>query len=140
MAGNWDSQMLTKHLFLLHDLVEIDNALIAMPIDGAEAVIASISASNALSNALSIDAGNIKLQKVRCDIAKRGAMAKLASDPKQKDKIFVKECWKDWQEIPSKYKSKVKFAKDMLDKCEHLESQKVITDWCAKWGKEQPAG
>lgn len=79
--------------------------------------------------------------------AYRGAIAKLADDPKQKDKAKVKECWEAWQRNPidaigkQKYKSKDAFAKDML-KYESLESTQVITRWCREWEKEhgtQPA-
>lgn len=71
----------------------------------------------------------------RSFIAKHASIAKLKKDPKQKEKIFVFDCWKAWQEKPSSYKFKSDFAKDMLDKCEHLESQKKIEDWCRDWEK-----
>ena len=64
---------------------------------------------------------------------------KLGKDPKQVEKLFVLDCWKKWQQFPLTYTSKTAFANDMLDKCEHLESQKVITDWCREWEKEHPA-
>jgi hypothetical protein len=74
--------------------------------------------------------------------AKKGASGKIAKDPKQTDKAFVFDCWQSWQKNPNSYKGKAKFAKDMLNKCEHLESQKVIEDWCREWEKNtgtQPA-
>jgi hypothetical protein len=58
---------------------------------------------------------------------------RLENDPKQAEKLFVKECWEKWQQAPSSYKNKTKFANDMLEKCEHLTSQKKITDWCREW-------
>jgi len=73
-------------------------------------------------------------------MAKKGALAKIASDPKQKEKSFVRECWQDWQKNPDSYKSKAAFGKDMLQKCEHLDSQKKIEDWCREWEKTNPAG
>ena len=75
----------------------------------------------------------------RSFIAKHASIAKLKKDPKQKEKIFVFDCWKAWQEKPSSYKFKSDFAKDMLDKCEHLESQKKIEDWCRDWEKTHSA-
>ena len=74
-------------------------------------------------------------------LARKGAQAKLARDPKQKDKERVLECWKAWKKTPldrdgkPKYKGKEAFAKDML-KFESLESTQVITRWCRKWEKE----
>lgn len=88
------------------------------------------------------------LERLRLKISSRAAArVKLASDPKQKDKEQVFECWKAWQETPldhegkKKYKGKEAFAKDML-KFESLESTQVITRWCRGWEKKhvtQPA-
>jgi hypothetical protein len=73
---------------------------------------------------------------------KKGAIAKLANDPKQQEKIIVKECWEAWQIKPDQYKNKTKFANAMIDKfkpdnpdedSKHLSSVKVITDWCREW-------
>jgi hypothetical protein len=78
--------------------------------------------------------------RTRSYLARRAAIAKMAADPKQKEKKFVCECWKEWQEQPGRYKGKAAFARDMLNKCEHLESQKKIEDWCRDWEKANPAG
>lgn len=69
-------------------------------------------------------------------MAKKGSDAKNESDPKQAEKEFVRSCWMDWQEKPDSYKSKAAFARDMLDKCEHLVSTKKIEDWCRMWEAE----
>ena len=71
--------------------------------------------------------------------AKQGALEKLSKDPKQHEKLFVKECWEKWKKEPLSYKSKTEFANDMLDKCEHLKSQKRITDWCREWEALTPS-
>jgi hypothetical protein len=68
--------------------------------------------------------------------ARAGAKAKLANDPKQTEKYFVRECWGAWQQKPDSYKGKAEFARDMLTKCEYLTSQKKIEDWCREWEKE----
>ena len=68
-------------------------------------------------------------------MAYRAALARVAADPKQKEKAFVFQCWQDWQKKPESYKSKAAFAKDMLTKCEKLDSQKVIEDWSRAWEK-----
>ena len=75
-------------------------------------------------------------------LAIRGIKAKLAKDPKQKDKKLVRECWDDWQRNPfydgkKRYKGKAAFARDMLTKFQSLESSDVIATWCRMWEKEQ---
>jgi len=73
----------------------------------------------------------------RTALAKRGAAAKIASDPKQADKALVRQCWDDWQKHPDRYKGKSAFARDMLDKFPNLKSQRVICDkWCPAWEVE----
>jgi hypothetical protein len=69
----------------------------------------------------------------KSDQGRRGAMARIAKDPKQKDKTAVFECWRKWQLEPANYKSKAAFARDMLSKYENLKSQKKIEDWCREW-------
>lgn len=69
----------------------------------------------------------------RVDTATKGAKAKLAIDPKQKDKALVKECWDEWQKQPNRYKGKAAFARDMREKYPSLDSQPVIEGWCRKW-------
>ncbi|MBC7501454.1 MAG: hypothetical protein H7315_13290 [Herminiimonas sp.] len=71
------------------------------------------------------------------NIALKGATNRHAVDPKQRDKKFVFECWTDWQVKPEQYKGKADFARSMVDKCEHLESTKVIEDWCRAWAGSQ---
>ena len=65
--------------------------------------------------------------------AQRSVRNKLAADPKQAAKINVRECWDLWQNEPSRYKGKAAFARDMLDKHESLENQRVIERWCKEW-------
>lgn len=70
------------------------------------------------------------------------AKKRLANDPKQAEKKFVRECWNEWQKSPEQYKNNTKFATAMIDKFrpenpeeegKHLSSVKVITEWCADW-------
>lgn len=65
--------------------------------------------------------------------AKLNVYKKLRSDPKQKEKIKVRECWELWHKEPKRYKSKAAFARDMLSKFEALENQRVIERWCKEW-------
>lgn len=64
--------------------------------------------------------------------ARRAALARAPH--KRAEKEFVKQCWEEWRIDHSLYKSKAAFARDMLDKCEHITSQKKIEDWCREWG------
>lgn len=70
--------------------------------------------------------------------AQRAAAARHAEDPKQQEKAFVFDLWKGWRSSPGRYRSKAQFAKDMIDKCEHLKSTKKIEDWCREWEKSEP--
>lgn len=65
--------------------------------------------------------------------AAQNAEKRHAKDPKRSEKDFIFDCWKLWQEKPQQYKSKAAFARAMLDKCEHIVSQKKIEDWCREW-------
>lgn len=124
--------------FLIHALIEIDNALIGVFMDGRGALVAAIEAYEALSNAMSIASKDKGLQEIRRKFAVSGALGKLQNDPKQREKKFVHDCWIRWQSAPNSYKSKAAFARDMLAKCEHLESSKKIEDWCRAWEKKSP--
>ncbi len=68
-------------------------------------------------------------------IKREAANIRWQLDPRNNEKAFVKECWLDWKKSPNKYSSKAEFARDMLDKSEHLTSAKVIEDWCREWDK-----
>jgi hypothetical protein len=57
------------------------------------------------------------------------------TDPKTQQKEKVRECWCAWQVTPKSYRTKAAFARDMLEKYEHLTSQKKIEDWCREWEK-----
>ncbi|WP_155848163.1 hypothetical protein [Advenella kashmirensis] len=72
----------------------------------------------------------------------KAAAKRLLNDPKQEEKKFIYECWKEWKKNSINYKSKAAFARDMIEKCEYLTSTKKIEDWCREWEKEtttQPA-
>jgi len=74
----------------------------------------------------------------REETAKSGAAAKLANDPRRAEKQFIRDCWQDWRDGKTEYKSKAAFARDMIQKCEHLTSIKKVEDWCREWEKEHP--
>lgn len=136
---NDSNKVVHAELFLILALIEIDYANMNTIIDSVVAVGSAIEAANAFSNAIAIISENEKLQDIRKDFAYRGAIARIERDPKQHDKKFVYKCWQEWQENPKRYRSKAAFARDMIDKCEHIVSNKKIEDWCRKWGKPNPA-
>lgn len=72
------------------------------------------------------------------DIARRSAEMRRKIDPRTSEKEFVHDCWRRWRLNPDAYRSKAEFARDMLEKCEHLKSQKKIEDWCREWEKLEP--
>lgn len=115
-----EDKVIYAELYFLLALIEIDNAYIAMTFNPVDAVTSAIEAANALANAIAIKSENEKLKKVRRDMAYRGAIARIKLDPKQNDKKFVFACWQEWQDSPERYSSKASFARDMLDKCEHV--------------------
>jgi hypothetical protein len=76
------------------------------------------------------------MREIRSRIGKSGAYAKLATDPKQKDKALARECWDEWRKQPDRYSGKAAFARDMRDKFTSLESQPVIERWCREWERK----
>jgi hypothetical protein len=66
-------------------------------------------------------------------VASRGGMARHLNDPRRREKQMVRECWDAWQREPARYSGKAAFARDMLQKVEHLKSQPVIEAWCREW-------
>jgi len=74
--------------------------------------------------------------EARKENAKRGALARLATDPGQKEKAMVFECWDRWKKQPNRYSRNAAFARDILSKYENLVSQRVIERWCLEWDRE----
>ncbi|MFZ2217611.1 MAG: hypothetical protein WAV85_02870 [Rhodoferax sp.] len=74
--------------------------------------------------------------------ARLNAIKRHALSPKQEDKAKVRECWDAWQANPlnpdgtKKYSGKSAFALDMLRSWEHLQNQRVITNWCLDWERD----
>jgi len=92
---------------------------------------------------------NLFLVEIECaplihgqSLARKAGIARHKLDPKAKDKRFVKARWDEWQRNPGTYKTLEAFARDMLDKVEHLEGNtQVIARWVRSWRREvtQPA-
>lgn len=76
-----------REAFLFHVFFEIDNALVEIDLGGCAAA-ASISAADALANALSIEYGSENLQKARREIAMQGAIAKHARTYEKRQQVI----------------------------------------------------
>ena len=75
--------------------------------------------------------------KAKAELARKGARARYADDPKQLAKIEVKESWIRWQSDPGSYRSKAEFAFSMVNVHEPtLISTKVIERWCTEWERD----
>lgn len=102
---------------------------------------AELSAINAFRDSLysalakSGRAGVVGSERFAKKLRAKGGRARWEADPLAPEKLLIKSCWDDWQSQPAKYSNKSEFARDMLAKCEHLTSEKKITDWCREWGK-----
>lgn len=85
---------------------------------------------------------DMAMTQQRKNQASESGKARARQDPRTKEFEFVFECWTEWQKHPNRYKGKTQFAMDMLGKCEHLKSAKVIADRCTEWEKtvSKPAG
>ncbi len=65
-----------------------------------------------------------------------GVIARAEKDPRTKEWVFIRGCFDAWQKSPHRYESYSAFARDMLEKVEHLKSASVITRHCREWRKE----
>ena len=122
------SKILASHLKLLDEHCETLSEF-ERQIEFVEVLVPKLNAHWAKEAATQISHARVQL-------AKAGGHARHAADPKQAAKQQAKECWDAWQRRPTQYKSKSAFARDMLDKFESLESQRVIERWCKEWESE----
>lgn len=100
--------------------------------DARVCAMLEFSASESMLRAVQ-EAKAIGARNQKAALAREGGRARVSSDPRQTEKALIRECWFSWQSSPARYKSKAAFARDMLAKCEHLQSQKKIEDWCREW-------
>lgn len=76
------------------------------------------------------------IKDAKAIMASEGGISRTSNDPKQQDKVVVRECWDAWQKRPEIYEGKAAFARDMRDKFPNLKSQVVIERWCRLWELE----
>ncbi len=137
ISNNWE-EIAGQIAYLLY-AGEISNMILHKTVDSTNMLIEKF---NTLA---ATEPVNLNIQALfdqfKHDLAKSGGISRAVNDPKQKEKAFVLECWQEWQKKPDNYKSKAEFARDMLNKTEHLTSQKKIEDWCREWERTiiQPA-
>jgi len=130
----FDEQSLGRY-FALAALLEIDDLLMRLINGRGHAWGCLITATENYCAAASLLQKDGRTDGFAVRRAKLAARSRWMTDPRSVDKAFVRDCWHRWQNNPSTYESKAAFAKDMLDKCENLKSQKVIEDWCRDWEK-----
>ncbi|XUW88617.1 hypothetical protein OH764_00680 [Burkholderia sp. M6-3] len=123
--------------FLFVCLHEVDAALLAMSADGQGAVSSALNASEAYNLAMEILRYKEQVKKGKREMARRGAIARVAKSKKTSAKEDVHTWWSKWQGDPSLYKSKRAFADAMRDKHPELESEEAIKRWTRQWEKEQ---
>jgi hypothetical protein len=119
-------------------LKEIDLAVLSLIRENGNAIVHTIAAHDCFVLAQSVNESALSRASVISGLARKARNASLESDPKQSEKRFVRQCWQAWIETPSRYRSKAAFARDMLEKCQHLTSSKVIEDWCREWEESEP--
>lgn len=73
----------------------------------------------------------------RTAVAKRGASAKLANDPKQLAKRRVRELWEEWQTGARLHSGAAAFARFVVGEIEAIQSTQVVERWCRTWTKEK---
>lgn len=70
-------------------------------------------------------------------MAKKGAAARLATDPKQAAKAEIKLLWSQWQDGRASFKSGAAFAFHAVNQFPDIESVKVVERWATAWLKEK---
>lgn len=76
-----------------------------------------------------------ELNRKKSHVAAERAKIKHEKDPRQAEKSFIVERWRDWQGGKTNYDSAAAFALDMLEKVSALKSTKVIERWCTELKK-----
>lgn len=130
--------------FAVAALIQLDDAVLASLDDSHESVVASMLEAKWMVDQLFVDdrvaRAAITLSARReSDRARQRARKRHELDPKQAAKMFVLDCWRAWQAVPTTYVSKAAFARDMLDKQPDLVSTQVVERWAREWAKgERP--
>ena len=127
-------------MYLCVALKEIDAALPTLRFGIGGTAIYAVVALDCLRTAEAMRSGERVRRATFTEWGRTASAKRLKNDPRQADKQLIKDYWRTWQSVPTRYRSKAAFARDMVDKSEHLTSQKVVEDWCREWEKLEPNG
>lgn len=74
----------------------------------------------------------------------KAANARHKDSPQRLARMFVRECWDEWQKNPSKYQTQSEFALDMLSKVAvndrgepAVSYDTIVKKWIPAWKREQ---
>ena len=89
----------------------------------------------------SVARDSIHKEFVQTEARRKGAIRKLANDPKQVAKARALELWNERRagKHPN-LRTVEQYATEVMRRCRVLESSKVICGWSAKWTKQVKAG
>jgi hypothetical protein len=128
-----------KEFLLLDCLQCIDDAATSLSLNehGVSDVLA---AAERFANFQVLSSEGAHMKRIRSEMASRSALARHRDSPKQKAKLFIKECWDAWQQHPERYRTQTEFVKDVLTKIDvdqHgnpiIESTTVYNKWIREW-------
>lgn len=80
--------------------------------------------------------GILKKSQSYSDKMRANAKIKVANDPWDEDIKMAFECWQQWQENPTKYKSRADFGRKMADKAKHITDNRTFERWDVTWKSE----
>lgn len=126
-----------QHKYLSVAALEVDRALVKLKAGSEGITTNAVVALDAIHHAETFMTESTVRKATLSEWGRKAISQRLSVDPRQADKKFVHECWLQWRQEPARYKSKAAFARDMLEKCAHLESNKVIETWCREWEKAE---
>lgn len=120
---------------LVSSLFKVDNCIVTHQLDSDfHETLGDL--LSYITNAKSISTMLTAPQNALRENAKRGAAAKLANDPRQKDKPKVKEMWEEWDLGKVKYKSGAAFSRHVVANTS-LQNEKTVERWVTAWRKEK---
>ncbi|MCP3019619.1 hypothetical protein [Cupriavidus basilensis] len=125
-----DSRNFLCSIYCVGTLEAIDTTALNLKSGNAgAAVVSAMEAAEWYNAAIRVLSGN----RAQLSMAHHGGKARHRQS--NKEKRFVYECWQDWKSGKTSYPSGSEFARDMLDKCEHIKSVKSIETWLPRWAK-----
>jgi hypothetical protein len=118
-------------------LKKVDEAILSVMCGGNGTACHAVVALESLKAGEALENYSDTKRQTFSDWGRRARAKSLEVDPRQKEKLFIRDCWSEWQKQPSNYRSKAAFAKDVIEKCQFLVSTKVVENWCREWSKSE---